>query len=392
VETGAQRADERPSGRRTIACLAEAPGNPYLRLLYRHLAEQGFELVPDSSLSLRRLWRQRGAGTYLHFHWPEPFTRFERGPRWGRPALSWAKTLVFAGRLAAARALGFRLVWTIHQVDPHESVSRRRERAASIALARAAHVLVAHDASTAGRAAAILRRPAARVHVVPHGSYVGAYPSGRGREAMRAELAIPPSSFAFLSFGELRPYKRIDLLLDAFASAELGNACLVIAGRPKDASLAAAVRARAAADPRVKPLLEHVPDERVSDLFAACDAVVLARDDGGTSGSLVLALSMGRPVVAAASPAYAELTLGGEAGWLFDPDGDGSLRKALEEAAADPGAAARRADAALAAADRLRWPEIAAQLASLLAEAAPSPARAADRRSGLAVTGRGARS
>ena len=53
--------------------------------------------------------------------------------------------------------------------------------------------------------------------------------------------------------------------------------------------------AAAAADERIKPLLEFIPDERVSELFAASDAAVCPRQDGGTSGALILALSMGVP-------------------------------------------------------------------------------------------------
>src|SRR5207302_523112 len=95
-----------------------------------------------------------------------------------------------------------------------------------------------------------------------------------------------------------------------------------------------------------------VPDDRVSGLHEACDVAVLPRSDGGTSGALVLALSLGLPVVAAAVPAYEELTRRGELGWHFAPGDAASLRAAIEEVAGDEAGrslrAGRAADAAAA--------------------------------------------
>jgi glycosyltransferase involved in cell wall biosynthesis len=355
-----------PPGRPGIACISSAPWNPYLELLYGHLAAHGLELVPGARFSLRWLWRARARVGFVHFHWPEVLHRFERGPRALRALLSWVKLGALAVRLLAARALGYRLVWTIHQVYPHESRSGARDHLVAALLARLCHVLIAHDRSTRRTAIETLGRAAERVAVVPHGSYTGIYPGGRARRAVRDELGLPADAFVFLSFGELRPYKGTELLLEAFAKARLANAALVVAGNPKDPGLAEAVRAAAAADPRIKPLLGFVPNEGVAELFGACDAAVLARADGGTSGSLILALSLGLPAVAATAPTYEELTDGENAGWLFRADDAESLTTALERAAGDPAAARAKRQLALAIAQRLSWPEIAAKTARLL--------------------------
>jgi glycosyltransferase involved in cell wall biosynthesis len=107
------------------------------------------------------------------------------------------------------------------------------------------------------------------------------------------------------------------------------------------------------------PLLEHVPDDRVAELHAAADAAVVGRSDGGTSGALALALTLGLPVVAC--DAYADRI--GEAGWTFLAGDRGSLRAALERAATDPDAALRRAAAGAARAPG--WGEIGVRTATL---------------------------
>jgi beta-1,4-mannosyltransferase len=351
---------------RRIACLSTAPWNPYLRLLYGHLAAQGFEVVRDPQFSLEWLWRARSRVGFLHFHWPESLYRFGRGPARLRPLLSRAKLTLFAARLAAARLLGYRLVWTIHQVFPHESFDHTLERRGARLLARSCDLLVAHDDWTAEQARSELETGQREIVVVPHGSYIGAYSEGRSRSEVRSELGLPQDSFVFLCFGELRGYKEIELLLAAFSSALLPDARLVVAGNANMPSVGSAVRAASANDSRILSMLGFVPEERVTELFHACDAAVLPRGDGGTSGSLVLALSMGLPVVAADVPTVRELTRGGEAGWLFRPHDLSSLQTVLGLAASDPSTARIRSRCALEIAKQLDWTEIAQEFALLL--------------------------
>ncbi len=217
--------------------------------------------------------------------------------------------------------------------------------------------MVAHDRATARRIERELGVDPARVTILPHGSYLGVYPPGREREAVRAALGLPADAFVFISFGHLRRYKDLDLLLGAFRAVEDPLAGLLVAGPAFDDATVEAVRQAAEGDPRIRPVLEFVPEEGFAELFNASDAAVVARSDGGTSGALVLALSLGLPVVASDSQAYAELLGDGRAGWLFETGSEDALAAALSTAASDPEGAARRAVEARATADTLRWEE-----------------------------------
>jgi beta-1,4-mannosyltransferase len=354
-----------PGRDQRIACLSSAPWNPYLRLLYGHLAEHGFEAVKVPVFSLQWLWRFRSGVGFLHFHWPESLYRYGRGPFRLRPLLSRVKLVLFASRLVAARLLGYRLVWTVHQLLPHESSDRGLDRRAARLLGRACHLLVAHDEWTAAQARSELGH-ALKIAVLPHGSYIGVYPEGRPRGDVRNELGVPQDSFLFLCFGELRPYKEIDLLLAAFSSASLPDARLVVAGNVKVPSVGVAVRAASTTDPRIVTSFGFVPVERVAELFHACDAAVLPRGEAGTSGSLLLAFSLGLPVVVADVPTARELTRDGKAGWLFRPHDVPSLRAALESAAADRAEARARGQRAFDVAEGLTWTAIARDLARRL--------------------------
>jgi glycosyltransferase involved in cell wall biosynthesis len=348
---------------------AEVDLNPYTRLLYGALSRFGFVLREQARLELGWLWRSRRDVAVLHFHWcPNDLYEHRVDDRRLAVAASWGKLPLFVGRLVAARVLGYTIVWTVHEVHPHSSLSPRLDRVAARGLARAAHVLFAHDAATAARARRELGRRGRAVEVVPHGSYAGFYPPGRARDEVRRELGLAPDAFAFLCFGTLKPYKRIELLLEAFAGLDDRRAALVVAGIPRHREIAGAVEAAAEADPRVKPRLALVPDDHVAELFGACDAVVLPRGDGWTSGSLILALTQGRPVVAARVPAYEEL-VGHEAGWYFEAGSAASLRAALARAVAEAGEAPAKGAAALDRARCLSWDDCAERTVRRLATA-----------------------
>lgn len=350
--------------------------NPYARLLYRELERVGFETIDASPLKLQWLLRARRDVDILHFHWdpqqkyvmrsPDRMTLLLRRLHLQR-LVPWWDVISFVTLLVAARTLGYRLVWTIHEIRPHESDDARHDILASRALARMSNLLLAHDAATADRAREAFGLPRADVHVVPHGSYVGAYPPGRARDIVRSELGVAPDAFVFLAFGYLRTYKELPLLLDAFESLPLPSARLIIAGAPWDGAMRKAVSVAAERDSRITLMLERVPAEGVEELFKASDVAVFPRSDGWTSGSLILAMSMGIPVVAARRATYADLMHGETAGWLFEPGDASSLRACLSAAASDREEARRKGALALSLASRMSWASSAAIIARLIA-------------------------
>jgi hypothetical protein len=114
------------------------PINPYQRLLYRDLQIGGVDSVPGREFTLRWLATNRRIIQVLHIHWPQTLYRVGRRPRWLMRHLSFIKFASFLARLTAARALGYRVVWTIHQVYPHEIRNPILDRLAPLFLARIA--------------------------------------------------------------------------------------------------------------------------------------------------------------------------------------------------------------------------------------------------------------
>jgi glycosyltransferase involved in cell wall biosynthesis len=158
--------------------------------------------------------------------------------------------------------------------------------------------------------------------------------------------------------GRLSAEKGLDVLIDAFGrvAAAHPDARLRLAGSgPEERRL----RERAARLPAGRVVFEGVLDEEgVRELIRGGRAVCApsTRVTEGAPLITIEAMLMGRPVVVTESPAFLDLLDGGKLGMVV-PIGDvDALAKALGRLLADPAAARRLGDAALAAARERHTP------------------------------------
>ena len=102
--------------------------------------------------------------------------------------------------------------------------------------------------------------------------------------------------------------------------------------------------------------IKFIPDEEVQVFFHAADVVILPYRAVLTSGSAILAISFGKPVVAPALGLITDLIRDGEDGLLYDPDEPGGLLRAMRRFLdLDARARTRMGAAARATAARLSW-------------------------------------
>ena len=352
--------------------------NPYARLLYREMELAGFETIDASPLTLDWLLRARRHVDILHFHWDPQQKYVQRCPdrvtlllrRLRRESLvPWWDVVSFVTLLAAARTLGYRLVWTIHEICPHESDHARHDIRASRALARLSHLLLAHDTATAVRAREALKLPSAEIHVVPHGSYVGVYPPGRDRDTVRSELGVPRDAFVFLAFGHLRGYKELPLLLDAFMSLPLPSARLIVAGVPWDAGDAkTCIHGRRAGFQN--PCNAGCRARRASRGTLQC----LGRSSLPSQRRVDIGIAHSRDVHGSSRPGCAAAHVRGFDGWrgsrvAIRTRGCFFLQECLFAAAANPAQARSKGALALSRARQMSWEGSAAITARLFARA-----------------------
>ncbi|HWQ13420.1 MAG TPA: glycosyltransferase family 4 protein [Roseiflexaceae bacterium] len=342
--------------------------NPYLDQLYGPLEGLGVMVWRTRPrYALPALLAGRGE-RLLHLHFFDELT--QQPGRWATAA----RTLLFVALLAALRGRGVRLVWTAHNLEPHELRHPAWAFLAYRYVVRQADAVIAHSASALEQLRARYGSPR-RAAIIPHGSYVGLYGPPRPRADGRAALKLPAHGRLVLSLGTLRPYKGLEDLIDAFAQLPRETrGTLLIAGAPKDGAYADELARRAAqvAGARVEP--RFIPDADLPLYLAAANVVALPYRSLLTSGMLLGALSYARPVVAPAFGPVCELVREGREGFLFTPGSVPSLRDALARALAHPDLDALGA-AGLRAAGELAWPKIAARTAVLYREVTAEAAR-----------------
>lgn len=340
--------------------------NPYQDMLYHALNDHGMAAVPVPSFDrIGETSRLLGDRLTLHVHWTAPVL----GPADSHEDAEVAARR-FVGDLDAVAMRGGRLVWTVHNLLPHDADHLDVEAAMRQQLAERADAVHVMCERTVDLAAQHYRIPEHTVHVIAHASYVDVYPNLVGREHARHELGLAADDTVVLFFGQVRPYKGIEDLLDAFSEVRRDRSGLVllIAGNPsKDAGVKELVE-RIRGTEGVRSKLEIIPDEDLQTYVTAADLVALPYRAGLNSGALHLAMSYGRPVVAAAIGCLPS-SLTEETGVTYDPDGGGladALAGAIERFT---GRNRQEAEAAcLAAARAHTYRDMAEQFARMVAD------------------------
>lgn len=253
--------------------------NPFISLLLRNL---------DADVHVDRFtWREAFRGRYdvVHVHWPDALLQAPT------PMRRLLKFLQFQVLLKWNRLRGVRLVWTVHNLTPHEAGGGLRARALDswdryctdqVFLSQAAADMVSSSDAT----------------IIKHGDY-------RDIRDAHSEREVPSVPGELLLFGLLRPYKGIETLLDAVAGQD--GLQLRILGRPEPKSYAESLLAHSAESDGVDLVLGRVDDADLVEAITRAEAVVLPYQKIYNSGAALMALTLGRPIIVTDSGTMREL-------------------------------------------------------------------------------------
>jgi len=161
-----------------------------------------------------------------------------------------------------------------------------------------------------------------RIAVIPHGHYREPGKVVWSRRESREALQLPQRACTLLFFGGIRPYKNVPALLAAFRQVPGEHIQLVIAGLPALGVTAEELQQLAELDPRVSLHLRFISEADVPKFLGAADLVVLPFHSILNSGSVLLALSHDRAVLAPRLGALPEIQAHVGASWLRLYEGD----------------------------------------------------------------------
>jgi len=330
--------------------------NPYQSLLYGRIdavfrAQAGG--IEDARLRLQR--QPPDSRVVFHLHWEDAIYRH-------LPSEDEAhgECQRFLDQLERFLDDGGLFLWTVHNRAPHDGRYLDVHRELCAELTRLADQIHLHSYAALEELERDRALDRGKITVIPHGNYRPLFP-----DPAPLDRAAVEDGRRFLLFGRLGRYKGGQELVQSFAGLDDHGARLTIAGKlidPIDLSgLPAAVQGRIAVHDR------YLSDTELVALFGEAAFVVSPYRASLTSGTLLLAMSLARPVIAPGLPTLTELLIDGDNGLLFAPDDPGALGAALERAARlEPEAWRRMAGRALATANRYDWQVIGHLLSGLL--------------------------
>ena len=261
--------------------------NPYQVLLADSLGDCGAEVIFPRGyrrvLPLYRAVRDNRPVDVLHLHWTENYTR--QG-NWLSQLFRWTKLWI---DVQFVRSSGTAVVWTLHNVIPHECRYPRLERffrrpagEPGISIARPRRT-----EPTCGRYGLTL--PELKNYGESARQLSNSIPPGNGGNASPRPPGIAERSQDFFVFGMMRPYKGLERLLRIWQKLNPPGATLRLSGPCLDANYEAKLRTLVNDARGVSLTCEFAHGEDVSRIFAAADVAVLPFENVQTSGSVILA-------------------------------------------------------------------------------------------------------
>lgn len=218
----------------------------------------------------------------VHVHWPEHLYKGRTATR------SLVRLVLLAFLIVRWRFKQIPVVWTVHNLSPHEELSTT-ERIADKLFRRSVSTSV--YLNNYSDVAPGLKRTTRRA-VIKHGDYV---------DWMAAYEKSSSVEKHALLFGALRPYKGAEGLIEAFRSLP-DEYSLTIAGKPLDSTYESDLRNLIDGDKKIGFYPGFHEDKDLVKMVSQSSLVVLPYKHMYNSGAVFLALSLNRPVLVPTNP------------------------------------------------------------------------------------------
>jgi glycosyltransferase involved in cell wall biosynthesis len=224
------------------------------------------------------------------------------------------------------------VVLTVHDTVPFngQPMSRLQTWGFELPMRMADRVIV-H--TRAGREALLARKiPDEKIAVVPHGPLSLSMPQVRPRITRGGQ----DDRYTFVVFGEIKPYKGCDLIVEALGmlpSLIRKQTRVVIAGRPRMdlGPLRERIRALGVGS-EVQLRAARLSEEEMVDLFAEADCFLMPYRQIDASGVYFLVKSLGKWLIASRVGIFAEDLQEGTQGFLVAPGSPEQLAVSMARA------------------------------------------------------------
>lgn len=238
----------------------------------------------------------------------------------------WAPAWFAVTRLArVGRAL--QVLFVCHNVLPHDHAWWNRPLA-RIALS-SGNSFIVHSQQDADHLLSFF--PNAQVRITPLPTYQSVGPTALDPQTARRQLGLEADQPVLLFFGFVRPYKGLDVLLDALPAIrhEFPVHLLVVGEIWDDEASFQAQVDQLGVSPHVTFVNQYVPNEDLGRYFGAADVVVLPYRSATQSGVVQLAFGFGKPVITTHVGGLTEAVADKVNGLIVPPEDPSALAEAV---------------------------------------------------------------
>jgi glycosyltransferase involved in cell wall biosynthesis len=271
--------------------------NRYIHLLYQdfpshHLSVEYLLRDNFHEVVLRKI---KGEQSIVHHHWLQFDNIYSL-----KPLLK-----VFFG-LLLFKVLGGTIVWTLHNKLPHNNPYPKTNRWIRRYFAKIATHLHVHCPGVVGEMSSFLKVPQRKFFVVKHPDYpVTIVPQPEAWTEIKqkydqylTERAWNSSETIYLMFGQIKPYKGIEEVVDMFLShSAKSSKKLLVVGRIKDEDYGQRILAKASGAANIILIPEFVPNEDASLFYGISQYVIFNYTDILTSGGAVEAVNYQKNII-----------------------------------------------------------------------------------------------
>jgi len=286
--------------------------NAYQKLLYRALNEKyninvrGFKPEFFTENILRQ---NRDKCDYIHLHWLNVFMDLSKENGCDE---------VFK-TIKIAKKMGYKIIYTAHNIISHDTEHRDREISFRKKLIKEFDYILAHGEFAKIKLINEVSADLKKIYIIEHGVYGDYYPNTISKDEARKKFDLKEDDFVFLFLGNIKGYKGIEPLLNAFNNVrnEYPNAKLIIAGKVADEKSKALLEKAVKKNPSLIYKPGFVKDIEVQIYFNVSDIMVLPYKQILTSGVALLSVTFNTPILAPNTGLLPEL-IGEKQGFLFD--------------------------------------------------------------------------
>ncbi|AFY47770.1 glycosyltransferase [Nostoc sp. PCC 7524] len=330
--------------------------NPYQALLAKSLEEYGVKVnFPQGYRRFLPLIREviysQQRYDLIHLHWILPYLKGKNS------FFKLAYTVKFLLDVALVKLAGVKIVWTIHNRVNHDSHFPAIELWLRRNLAKMVDSIILHNQATLEVIAQEYQFSPQKASVILHGHYRDVYHPPIEQSIARQKLDLPSQGYIFLNLGLLRPYKGIEKLIDTWSKNQdvFSQHTLLIAGKA-DSIYATKLQQKIVNTKGIALIPEFIDEERIHLFFSAATVVVLPYENILNSGSLILAMTYGLPVIAPRIGSIPEY-LGNADQLLYEADDISGLFKSMDMSLKND--LRQLSQDVIKACDRLNWNKIA---------------------------------